>query len=161
MHKRISCINAYLVAIAVWATCSGCGVKKSGPNVDLVPVSGVVTLDGKPLANADIVFYLEGDRSQGYHGSGGKTDAQGKYTLTSIAGSGAAAGNYKVAVSRITDPQGKPVVLQEGIDMEQLRMQGQAKESLPEKYSDSEKTELKATVEKGKADGYDFPLSSS
>jgi hypothetical protein len=47
------------------------------------------------------------------------------------------------------------------MDLEQLKLQGQAKESLPPQYSDMEKTELKATDEKSKADGYDFQLKSS
>ena len=126
-----------------------------------MPVAGTVTLDGNPLADADIAFYLQGDRPQGYAGSGGKTDAQGKYELTTGAAKGAAAGSYKVTISRYRDANGGPLVIPEGMDLEQLKMQGQAKETLPPQYSDMEKTELKATVEKGKADGYDFPLKSS
>ena len=141
--------------------CAGCSNNKKGPQVDLMPAAGTVTLDGKPLADADIAFYLQGDRPQGYAGSGGKTDAQGKYELTTGAAKGAAAGSYKVTISQYRDANGGPVVISEGMDLQQLKMQGQAKEMLPPRYSDMEKTELKATVEKSKADGYDFPLKSS
>jgi hypothetical protein len=47
------------------------------------------------------------------------------------------------------------------MDAEQLKMAGQAKEAMPLKYSDMEQTQLSAPVEKGKADGYDFQLTSS
>ena len=60
----------------------GCGdAKNKGPQLDLAPVAGTVTLDGQPLADADVAFYLEGAATPGYYGSGGKTDAQGRYAL--------------------------------------------------------------------------------
>jgi hypothetical protein len=148
-----------MAAMALFC-CTGCNRKK-GPQVELSPVAGTVTLDGKPLPDADIAFYLQSPTAPGYSGSGGKTDAQGKYELTAGAAKGAAAGSYKVTISQFRDANGGPVVIAEGMDLEQLKMQGQAKETLPPQYSDMEKTELKTTVEKGKADGYDFPLKSS
>jgi hypothetical protein len=51
----------------------GCG------GVKYVPVSGVVTLDGKPLANAMVLFQPIGD--QGGVGSTAKTDSEGRYKL--------------------------------------------------------------------------------
>jgi hypothetical protein len=72
---------------------------------------------------------------------------------------GAVPGSYKVTVSRTVGADGAPLVVEEGMDAEQLKMGGQAKESLPPKYSDMEQTELTITVEKGKADGYDLPLT--
>ncbi len=44
--------------------------------------------------------------------------------------------------------------------MEELQMMGQAEESLPEKYSNYEKTELNVSIEKDKAERYDFQLTS-
>jgi hypothetical protein len=40
------------------------------------------------------------------------------------------------------------------------RESGQAKQTVPDKYNDPTTTELSATVEKGKADGYNFDLKS-
>jgi hypothetical protein len=124
-------------------------------------VAGTVMLDGKPLADAEVAFYLQGAPVEGFYGSAAKTDAEGKFELIAGEAKGAVPGSYKVTVSAMKDANGGPVVISEGMDLEQLKMQGQAKETLPPKYSDMEKTELKATVEKGKADGYDFPLKSS
>jgi hypothetical protein len=146
---------------AVLLCCTACSTKKKGPKLDLTPVAGIVTLDGKPLSDADVGFYLQGATVEGYYGSAGKTDAEGKYELAAGAAKGAVPGGYKVTVSQYRDANGAPVVIAEGMDLEQLKMQGQAKEMLPPQYSDMEKTELKATVEKGKADGYDFSLKSS
>lgn len=139
----------------------GCGKGRKGPVFDLTPVSGTVTLDGKPLADADVGFYLQGTAPAGYFGSGARTDAHGKYQLLTGAAQGAVPGSYKVTVSRITDAQGGPVQISEGLDLEQLKMQGQAQESLAPKYSDASQTELTTTVEQGKADGYNFELKSS
>jgi hypothetical protein len=52
---------------------SGC--RKSGP--ELAPVSGRVTLNGKPLENADIVFQPDNGKSPAL----GRTDAEGRYEL--------------------------------------------------------------------------------
>jgi hypothetical protein len=140
----------------------GCGdAKNKGPLFDLAPVAGTVTLDGQPLADADVAFYLEGAAVPGYFGSGGKTDAQGRYELQTGAAKGALPGAFKVTVSRITDAKGGPLVLSDGMDVQQLKVQGEAKESLPGKYSDMEKTELSTTVDKSKAEGYDFDLRRS
>jgi hypothetical protein len=53
--------------------CVGCG--KSGP--ELAPVSGRITLNGKPLENADIVFQPDNGKSPAF----GRTDAEGHYEL--------------------------------------------------------------------------------
>lgn len=151
---------------SVWASTlmlalTGCGRGKQGPAFDLTPVSGTVTLDGKPLPDADVGFYLQGDAPPGYFGVGAKTDASGKYTLMVGESPGAVPGNYKVTVSQLIGANGAPVTPEEGMDVEQLKMMGEVKEALPTKYSVLEQTELNAAVEKGKADGYDFPLAGS
>ncbi len=63
---RRACLLTLLIAIA------GCGT--DGPQ--LAEVSGVVTVDGKPVPNAVVTFIPTGGST-----SYGKTDAQGKYTL--------------------------------------------------------------------------------
>ncbi|WP_439630851.1 hypothetical protein [Gemmata sp.] len=68
------------------------------------PVSGRVTLDGKPLADAAVVFQPTGrgrDDAGGY-GSSGKTDKDGRFTLR-VAGpveaAGALVGPHRVSVT--------------------------------------------------------------
>jgi hypothetical protein len=51
------------------------GCRKSGP--ELAPVSGRVTLAGKPLENADVVFQPDNAKSPAF----GRTDSEGRYEL--------------------------------------------------------------------------------
>jgi hypothetical protein len=51
------------------------GCRKSGP--ELAPVSGRVTLSGKPLEKADVVFQPDDGKPPAF----GRTDAEGRYEL--------------------------------------------------------------------------------
>ena len=51
------------------------GCRKSGP--ELAPVSGRITLAGKPLEKADIVFQPDSGKPP----ASGRTDAEGRYEL--------------------------------------------------------------------------------
>ena len=59
---------------------SGCGGSDSGPDIDMIPVSGSVAMDGQPLVGAMVEFHPTG----GTKGNGGfgLTDEAGKFTLT-------------------------------------------------------------------------------
>ena len=139
---------------------AGCAKGKTTPKPDLVPVKGPVTLDGQPLADADVSFAFDGTPPAGYYGSGARTDAQGHYELQCTGENGAVPGKYKVTVSHLVNNSGVPIKPEEGIDMEQLRQAGMAKETVPQKYTDAATTDLTTTVDKGKAEGYNFDLKS-
>jgi predicted small lipoprotein YifL len=62
-----------VVLILLLIALTGCG--KEGPQI--APVHGRVTLDGQPLANADVMFQPEGAQ----RASTGRTDGQGRYEL--------------------------------------------------------------------------------
>jgi hypothetical protein len=67
-------IVAYLACSVILVACfAGCG--KTGP--ELAPVTGRITLDGKPLENADISFQPDSSKPP----SAGRTDANGRYEL--------------------------------------------------------------------------------
>jgi hypothetical protein len=74
----------------------GCGTSK------VVPVSGKVTLDGVPLANAKVNFQPLGDGkvSPGL-GSYAKTNEQGEFSLMMVdkSGPGAVVGKHRVEIS--------------------------------------------------------------
>lgn len=145
-----------VLLLGLTAFAAGCGKNSGGPA--LTPVTGVVMLDGKPLADAKLTFYLTGPAVPGFSASVGTTDETGKYQLTSRGKPGAVAGVFKVTISRIVSANGAAVKPEEGMDMQQLAMQGQAKESLPAEFSDFDRTTLTMTVEPGRAEGYDFNL---
>jgi hypothetical protein len=73
----------------------GCG----GRNI--APVSGKVTLDDKPLANATVIFQPDADVKIPGPGSVGKTDAQGQFSLQLMTGNtvGAVIGKHKVSIT--------------------------------------------------------------
>jgi hypothetical protein len=71
---------------------AGCG--EGGP--EIAPVNGRVTLDGRPLASADVAF--QPDESQ--RASAGRTDADGRYQLMFKRGQpGALVGEHTVRIS--------------------------------------------------------------
>ncbi len=142
------------VAILAGIVVAGCSEARDPSLPDLTPVSGMITLDGKPLANTTISFVPTG----GTRGTsaGGATTPDGKYTLSSIHnGKGAAEGDFKVIISKLKRKDGSDFPL----DSPEGPMDAGADESLPPEYSDPEKTKLTATVPAG-GGTIDFPLKS-
>jgi hypothetical protein len=143
---------------------SGCGGGTSAePKLDLVPVTGVVTLNGEPLADADVAFYFDGSPPTGFLSSGAKTDSSGKFVVMTGSKPGTVPGRYKVTISRFTMLDGSPIRAQPevGIDLEQLRMGGQLKQAIPDRYSDPATTELSAAVADADKNEFQFKLSGS
>jgi hypothetical protein len=113
---------------------AACAVGAPDDLPDLAPVTGKVTLDGKPLANVAIKFEPQGKGAA----SNGATDAEGKYELFYVGEKkGAAVGAHIV---RIT-----------------VENEADATESVPSKYNTE--SELKANVEKGKPNEINFDLT--
>jgi len=91
MRKRLLIGCALVLAL-------GCNSKAK-----FVPVSGRVTLDGKPVANALVTFQPvapeKSTESPGV-GSSGKTNENGEFTLTAATGeNGAVTGKHRVRIS--------------------------------------------------------------
>jgi hypothetical protein len=78
----------------------------SGGGPSLAPVSGKVTFDGKPLANATVGFYPEGPHA-GVNSSG-KTNDNGEYTLMTVVDRkpGAVVGKHRVSIIVASDAAG-------------------------------------------------------
>lgn len=116
----------------------------------IVPVSGVVTLDGEPLSGAVVGFEpiaQEGDLEAGY-GSYAKTDDDGRYALRSLKNEdGAMVGQHRVSVST--------VVGKEGPNGEML---GLTKERVPSRYNND--TQLVIEVPPGGTDAANLDLES-
>ncbi len=87
-----------VVAASVLLCCAGCGSP-----FEIAPVSGVVTLDDKPLANATIFFMPMGDGAIG-PSSSAVTGDDGRFTLkTPEDGEGAVVGKHRVSISTVVD----------------------------------------------------------
>jgi len=105
---RLLLLAGIVLSTAIFG-CNGDGGRSSGPPV--YPVTGVVKVKGQPVVGADIVFSLK----NGSGSSFGRTDAAGKYELTTRkSNDGALPGDYLVAISKTDDAApSQPFVSQE------------------------------------------------
>ncbi|WP_437191689.1 carboxypeptidase-like regulatory domain-containing protein [Planctomicrobium sp. SH527] len=110
----------------------------------LVPVTGRVTVQGKPAGGAHLFLYPADGKS---NPSEARSDADGNFAVETSGKPGVAPGEYKVTISYLMN-RDKTVYTPkpEDMDLEQLRMQGKVVESLPAKYTDLQMTELKIVV---------------
>jgi hypothetical protein len=137
-------------ALLVLLIAIGCNKRPNLP--PQYPVSGTITLDGKPLGGAGIMFLPRGE-TRGT-GAFAMTDAAGKYSLkTDYGGPGAPNGEYAVTISKVVNRDGTPYVPNPNA------AEAGERETLPGTYSDSMKTVLTATVPKG-GDTINFDLKS-
>lgn len=121
----------------------GCGGGSKTPPMG--QVSGIVTLDEKPLEHAQVTFQPENGRP-----SVGETDSEGNYELSYTGTtSGALIGSHKVIITSAMDAYSDETG--EGKDRKAR------KELLPAKYHS--KTTLTADVKAG-SNQIDFPLTS-
>jgi hypothetical protein len=137
-------IRHSLIWIALAGPLTGCG---GGPKP--VPVSGRVTLDNKPLANATLQFVaLSRSSDNAYQVSSvGTTGDDGRYTLalnTDANAKGAVAGKYKVIIT-VGAPSG-------------TETKHTFHKQLPERYN--RKTELECDIPAQGRDDANFTLSS-
>lgn len=136
------------VGVCLLLVVAGCGPGVDPKAPKLQPVKGTITLDGKPLANADIIFIP----TAGGVESSGHSNAEGQYELSIRNQSGAVAGNHRVAISKR--------VREDGSEFPQDRSNmGVGKEILPMKYTSQSLTELTAKVDEGENE-IDFALKS-
>lgn len=122
---------------SLWAL--GCSAKDQD-RPELGRVNGIVSLDGKPLAKALVVFAPEAGRS-----SAGVTDSAGRYELQYLHNvKGAVIGHHKVQITTYYEDEDSVAALK-------------AKETIPARFNS--KTTLTANVEDGE-ESIDFDLQS-
>ena len=80
---RWLCVSILLLFTAINVGCGNAAAKPAPSG--LVPVSGVVTLDDKPLSGAQVML-IPIKASDGNLGAGGVSDSSGKFTLASSDG---------------------------------------------------------------------------
>jgi hypothetical protein len=100
-------MGANLLHVLVRITVVAGAVFLAGCESHVVPVSGRVTLNGKPLAGAVVTFQPHGARDStqpATTGSVGRTDEQGRFSLQLVAPeqAGAAVGEHVVTISTAT-----------------------------------------------------------
>lgn len=123
----------------------------AGESYSIAPVSGTVTLDGEPLANASVGFepIRQGDDIVAGYGSYGETDENGNFTLKTLHGEdGAIVGKHRVSIRTVSGelgPDGEDVITSE--------------EKLPPRYNSD--TELTFEVQPEGTDAATFELTSN
>ncbi|WP_435021354.1 carboxypeptidase-like regulatory domain-containing protein [Tundrisphaera sp. TA3] len=126
-----------------------------GPDFsNLVPVSGVITLNGEPLQGAVITF-LPKAWSPGL----GETDAKGEYTVTTSNRPGISPGEYKVAISLLLSPENVPQGIGPRSSMSPPPSMLNSRELLPREYTDLSASKLTARVEKA-GDVFNFDVKA-
>jgi hypothetical protein len=131
--KAWSARSSLLALTVILIEVTGCGGKDSPP---LVPVSGVVLYEGKPLIEHAITFNPVG--STPGSGSIGGTGTDGRFSLTDVRGeSGAYVGEYRV--SFYPTPSGS--ALDNPANAVKLTVN-----VLPGSYIDSSNSPVRATV---------------
>lgn len=117
-----------------------------------VPVSGQVTLNGEPLADAYVTFQPMGGPTNPEPGPGshGKTDAEGRFTLLVVGDgrTGAVVGRHSVSISAYTGEIPEPT---------EERVQ-KVENKVPERYN--AETTLRIEVPAGGTTGANFELVS-
>jgi hypothetical protein len=106
MRLSIRLASAWITALVIIAGCSNEPYR-------VAPVSGTVTLDGKPVAQVAVMFQpmAEGTPNPG-PGSFGITDADGRYSLKLVGkeSPGGVVGKHKVRFDPYSDEPADPTV---------------------------------------------------
>ena len=138
------------------AACFGCG-GKTAPKVDVHPVSGVVTMKGKPVAGASL-YFIPAAVDAGAGGSA-TTAADGRYTAKYSDGrDGLPAGEYIVSIEKYVAEGGKDLPADANLTETDLMAFG-AKQIIPPKYGGKGSSTLRTVVEPAKT-AYDFEVGS-
>jgi hypothetical protein len=133
---RLDYLVGCLLAIGMLAAI-GCGSRGSHlPKT--VPASGTVTLDGKPVDGAQVIFVPAGE---GATGAFGTTNASGHFSLRSYEEKdGAIPGSYKVQVSKTIQRLDGPKGSLDGGDPVRFEY------GVPAKYTGAQTSGLTATI---------------
>jgi len=157
MGCRTAGLNAAGLAALVLAM-AGC----SGAHPELVPVTGEVYLDGKPVESAAVMFYPEGQGKPAW----AHTDGTGTFKLTTYRDKdGAAVGPYKVSVTKVREEVVKPTKPVNSVAAEiEAELSGSKRKRevwlIPQQYADAKASGLAFAVEPSGKNHAVFELTS-
>lgn len=159
------------VAIALTAASFGCGQSADPDRPETFPITGTVMYNGAPIEGASVSFVPMGEGTGGEgKGAAGFTNASGQYTLTTFkAGDGAVPGQYRVKITKLTQPPAPAAAPAtpsgSGVEVEAGYEPGaeDAPEAaptnlLPAKYADPNTSGLMVEVKAGENPPQDFTL---
>ncbi len=145
--------QSLLVMMTAVLFASGCGGASDAPT--LYRVTGIVTYKGQNVPGAKVMFMGDGSKPPAV----GITNEDGKYSLSSLAGTGAVAGRHAIAVIKESEPDPSEKV---NMSMEEAAAAAQKPEKssrptslIPAKYADPQTSGLEFEVTSGTND---FPI---
>ena len=145
--------RVFLPVLMALASVPGCAETRTS-GVPIVPTTGTVTLDGRPIAGAHLEFIPVGDT----RGQGGSARAagDGSYTATTPFGeTGLPSGQYRVTIKKF-ETRGAPADPPDDF----APADSPYRQTLPPDYSDDLHTKLTATVISGEISVINFQLKS-
>jgi hypothetical protein len=144
MMRHVVC--AWLLGVAALAAggCSGSGVKK---------VTGTVRLDGTPLEGADVQFEPKDKADLALGSFGGRTDADGKFTIAIGPGTGrnARPGKFVVVITK-GQAIGRPPADDSREELEKSMRgtaPGASRSAIPAKYGDPAQSPFVVDIQEG------------
>ena len=161
MTKKL--ILRVTVVFACLCALNGCN---SAP-VDLASASGIVTLDGIPVADARVMFYpING----GPRNSNGTTNEKGEFKVSTFGvHDGALVGRHAITVTKVDTSAQAKVDPKEGymgkgydamMSPEAMKKNSKPKQILPTKYSTKESSGIEVDVVKGQNNNFPLNLES-
>jgi hypothetical protein len=96
-HKLLRTV----LSIGLLQSTAGCGEKLGPPQMKVYPVSGKLTVNGKPIVGIQLVLIPTAGNGENQPVSKAATDAGGSFKVSTYSlGDGAPAGTYKLTTSR-------------------------------------------------------------
>jgi hypothetical protein len=139
------CLPLLITAVAV------CGCGERGQK--LVKAGGAVTYKGRPLPEADVVFVP----NDGGLPSIGRTDSEGRFSLTTSGRPGAPLGSFQVAITAVR--QKRAVSPGEAASMTTAQIESNHEQLIPLKYNNLITSGLTADVaDNEQANAFTFDL---
>jgi len=97
-----------LLTALLYFLLSGLGCSSTPAEPKTYPVVGKLTIDGKPLANAKVIFLPDAEKANtSTKEPRGTTDATGTFTITTDDQPGCTPGTYKATVFAMIDRSGE------------------------------------------------------
>lgn len=134
----------------------GCG---KNDNVEVYPVKGSVTFNGKPMAGGGSISFIPTGGQKGKTG-GGIIEPDGTYELmTYTAGDGSMEGDFRVVITQVVqdEPQNAGDSDERGGEVAPVSVVPE-EDQIPRIYADPNQSPLTATVKAQELNTIDFPL---
>lgn len=142
-----------LIGFSMLAIVSGCSGKGSG---GLATVSGVITQNGTPLADAKVTFISTVESAGKRDAFSAVTDSSGKYLIATVGKEpGIPPGMYKVTITKFEAAKSGSAA---EIDPGQVAASGTGKNAVSQEYENEFTTKLSVTLEAGKNEGKNFDV---